>query len=393
MKVLLIHAGYPLNKAAGEGVRTMNMAKSLSEMGHTVVILILYNILYFRIKNIRFVLTENNVKQIHIPTFPTSRLLRIALFYNRLVVGLVALLTRAQVIQAEVTWSASTTAFVKQIPLITDFHSDLVPELEAINRNTAFIEKAHQDNIYALSNSHSILCVSRTLHNNLTTTYNLGHKCNLLPCSVDFNIFTKERLSSRKMLRSKLGLTDKIVLSYLGGTHEWQCLEQTLDIFKKLKQLDQRYYFCLFTNGDLSRFQNQIDLFKDSLLTMPLSKDNLVEYLSVIDVGFVVRDNLLLNANSSPTKTGEYMAVGAMVVATKFSGDAPELIKSCGFGYTLKSIYPSNDEILSLHNNIIHFISDYECNSKHIRNYIEYARDWSRNKEKLSQIYSSIELK
>lgn len=390
MNILIVHSGYPLNEAAGEGVRTMNMAKSLTEMGHKVVILMLYSVLNMKLKNLKFIVKEDGIKQIQIPTFPTSKCLKIALFYNRLMVWLTVKLTRANAIQAEVTWSASTAGFVKKLPLITDFHSDLVPELEATGRSAAFIEKSKRDNIYALSNSYQILCVSKTLHDNLSNTYFSKYPYNLLPCNVDFKTFTRDRLTKRAELREKYGLTDKIVLAYLGGTHQWQCLNETFDIFTRLHKLDSRYYFCLFTNGNLKHFESKIEAIKDSFMTMSLGRDNLVEHLSIIDAGFVIRENLLLNANSSPTKIGEYMAVGAMVIATKYSGDAPELINEIGYGYILNSIMPTDVEIKELNLKIKAFVLDYKNSSVKIREYIEYFRDWKRNKEKLNKIYTDF---
>ena len=391
MKILIIHCGYPLNESAGEGVRTMNMAKSLSNLGHSVVVLMLYSILNFKVKNLKFINYDEGVKQIHIPTFPTSRLLKLALLYNSFIVWMVVKFLSIKAIQAEVTWSASVTRFVKNIPLVTDFHSDLVPELTSTNRSPSFIDKSVDDNYYALQNSYRILCVSKTLHDNLSKTYQSIFPYNILPCNVDFKTFTRERMKPREELRKKYGLKDKIILSYLGGTHPWQCLDETFDIFFKLRSLDTRYYFCLFTNGNLDAYAFKIEKIKDSFMTMSLAKNNIVEHLSMIDVGFVIRDNLLLNANSSPTKIGEYMAVGAMVVATKYAGDAPVLIKESGYGFVLESKDPSVEEIEKLSDSILAYKDKYDSNSLKVRDYIEYARDWQRNEDKLDDIYRSID--
>lgn len=390
MRILIVHCGYPLNQAAGEGVRTMNMARSLNNLGHKVYMLMIYSVLNFRLKNLKFIRKGDGITQVHIPTFPISTFLGLALFYNRIIVWLVARITRSQAIQAEITWSASITKFVSSLPLITDFHSDLVPELEATNRSKKFIEKSRRDNIYALKNSHRILCVSQTLHDNLSQTYNASHKCNILPCSVDFQLFTNDRLDKRKVLREYYGLSNRIILAYLGGTHQWQCLNETFNIFSRLHKLDNRYYFCLFTNGNLSSFASKIESIKDSFMTMPLDKDNLAEHLSMIDAGFVIRDNMLLNANSSPTKTGEYMACGAMVIATQYSGDAPFLIKGSGFGFIADSITPRDQEIEKLNEMLIDYHNNYRDNSILVRQYIEYNRDWKRNEEKLEVIYGNL---
>lgn len=391
MNILIIHSGYPLNNASGEVVRTKNMAKSLASFGHKVTVLLLYNVKCFRPKNAKLITHENNIRYIKIPTFPTSKLLKFGAIYNKMMVWLVVQLIQPKVIQAEITWSASITSFVKRKKLVTDFHSDLVPEVESLGGSKVFIDKLKQDNIYALTNSDYILCVSNKLHDNLFKTYGFSFPSNILPCNVDFGLFAKERLLGREKIKQVLGLDGKIILAYLGGTHQWQCLNETLDIFKRLRLLDNKYYFCLFTNGSLKPFAAQIESIKDVFLTMELNTNNIVEYLSIVDAGFVIRDNLLLNANSSPTKTGEYMAAGAMAIATKYSGDAPELISESQFGYILNSINPTDREIRELNEKIQDFVSDVELNRVKVREYIEYSRSWNRNKEKLNKIYCELE--
>lgn len=389
MNILIVHGGYPLNKAAGEDVRTMNMARSLTNLENNVVVLFLYNVLNFRLRNIDFFYKKEGVTYVFIPSFPISRLLKLGLFYNRLIVWLVAKICKAQVVQAEVTWSASMTKFTK-LPLVTDFHSDLVPELESMNYSASFIKKSRKDNVYALIKSSKILCVSEVLYENLSKQYNVSRSYSLLPCSVDFKFFSEYRLKRREEFREMYGLKNKIVLGYLGGTHQWQCLNETFDIFQKLLLLDDRYYFCLFTKGDLSAFDGKIDSIKGSFMTMPLEKNNLLEHLSMLDAGFVIRDNLLLNVNSSPTKIGEYMACGAMVIATKYSGDAPTLISHSGYGFVLNSINPSNEEIQDLHQNILNFCNNYSKLSPKVRDFIRYSRDWMRNEEELQKIYNEL---
>lgn len=61
MNILIVHGGYPLNKAAGEDVRTMNMARSLTNLENNVVVLFLYNVLNFRLRNIDFFIRKKGL--------------------------------------------------------------------------------------------------------------------------------------------------------------------------------------------------------------------------------------------------------------------------------------------------------------------------------------------
>lgn len=388
MNILIIHNGYPIGKHTGECVRTLNMAISLKKIGHSVTLLCLYSVIKFRFQ--KFVKKEKGITIISLPTFPISHFLKIGLLYNRFIVWCIVKQRKIDAIQAEITWSSSVAGFVKNIPLITDFHSDLVPELDFMNKSDAFKKKARKDNLYALKNSDRIICVSDILHKNLCRTYNADFLPCILPCNVDFSLFSEEKLSKRKAFRAKYNLEDKIVLCYLGGTHQWQCLNETFDIVQRLHCLDDRYYFCLFTQGDLIPYADKITKLDGCFMTMPLKRDDLVEHLSMIDAGFLIRDNMLLNANSSPTKTAEYMACGAMVITTKYAGDAPSLIEGCNGGFVLDSICPSDEEIEKLHRYILSYKENYENRSILIRDYVGKNRSWNYNELKLKDLYAQL---
>ena len=232
--------------------------------------------------------------------------------------------------------------------------------------------------------------MSDILHQNLCETYHVNFPACILPCNVDFDLFNTERLLSRNSFRARYKLDGKIVLCYLGGTHHWQCLAETFDIVLKLRRLDDRYYFCLFTQGDLTPYTNKIKELGDNFMAMPLGRDNLVEHLSMIDAGFLIRDNMLLNANSSPTKTAEYMACGAMVITTKYAGDAPSLVKECDGGFVLGSISPSDNEITCLHKYIQDYVENYADRSLAIRKFVCENRSWEYNESKLQSLYADL---
>ena len=61
-----------------------------------------------------------------------------------------------------------------------------------------------------------------------------------------------------------------------------------------------------------------------------------------------------MNINASPTKIAEYMAVGAMVIATKYSGDAKVLVEDSGYGMILDEIENISSEMIDELNLKIH---------------------------------------
>lgn len=387
MRILIIHLGVLINNTGGDCVRTENMASSLLKLGNRVYILYLYSILKLRFDNLKFINKQEGVTRIYIPTLPISKLCSIGQYINNIIVWAVYRLLKIDLVQAEISWSASITKLISK-PLITDFHSDIVPELESTGGSKSFINKSIKDNIYALNNSDSIICVSKTLEQNLIKGYSANSNSFILPCCVNLDHFNEERLSARSRLRKEYNLEGRIVLCYQGSTHQWQCLDETFDIFLKLKSLDERYFFCLFTKDNLDKFRDRIEACQGSFMTKSLDKNDVVENLSIIDAGFVIRENLTLNVNSSPTKTSEYMAAGAMVIATQFSGDTPELIKESQSGFIIDSTTPSQEEVSSLHKSICDYVSDYSSKSTNIKKFIKARRSWSNNEDILREIYS-----
>ena len=52
-----------------------------------------------------------------------------------------------------------------------------------------------------------------------------------------------------------------------------------------------------------------------------LSPVEVPDYVGMMDGGFLLRDNLILNIVSSPTKISEYIAAGAALICTPYAGD------------------------------------------------------------------------
>ena len=67
-------------------------------------------------------------------SLPTSfGLHKLAGWYQSFIIWLLVKLYKIDVIQAELSHAAVCAKLLPQIPLVTDFHSDLVPEFEMAN--------------------------------------------------------------------------------------------------------------------------------------------------------------------------------------------------------------------------------------------------------------------
>lgn len=391
--ILVIHHVYPIGQNIGDKIRTLNMIKSLHDIGFNVYFLAFFTKGLTRLGTEKKTYKAPSKKVFYIYSLPNRvRLNKIAAFLRSSVVWFICRLYKIDVIQAELAHGTSCVKFVPNIPVVTDFHSDLVPELMMRNFSRYNLRYAAEDNKYALLRSISTITVSHNLYLNLLKYQNVTKANYILPCNFDSFYFQNINLKIRNNLRAQYSLEDRIVLCYSGGLYVWQCVDETINIVKLLLQKNPRYYFCLYTCDDTTRITEMLKPIEGNYMIKSLNKNEVPTYLSIIDVGFVLRDNNLVNINSSPTKTAEYFAAGAMVVATQFSGDAPELISQSGNGVVLKSLNYSDQDIEYLNEQINMYVNNYEINSKSIKNYIFKNRAWTYNEQQLIEVYKGINM-
>lgn len=393
-KILLIHNGYPVGEEVGDKVRVLNMAKSLKNIGFDVYFLAFYKKGFSSLSKERSTLPLG-VKGMLYYTLPDRwGLVGVASIIRAAITWLIVKRYGVKIVQVETSLSGSCIKFLnKNIDVVTDFHADPVPELQMVGRSQRYIDHTIRDIKYLLARSQKILAVSDNLRKNLRCYYPYVSETAILPCSFDENIFVEKEPQLVVKIRKEMNLDNRIVLCYLGGTHKWQCIEETLDLCIRLRALDSRYFVCIFTNGDMSSYQDKLDQLGDNYLCKGLPYASVPLYLSAIDVGFVLRQNSLVNINSSPTKSSEYLASGAFLVATQYSGDAPILIKESSCGFLLNNTNPSDDEIKLLHHHILLFMEKRRDSALMARSYALKERIWGANEEKLRKLYSDFGVK
>lgn len=392
--ILLIHIrrGYPLGTESGDKIRTLNMATSLYEMGYNVVLLNFFTQGFFGYKKEKSSLPPY-LKSIFIFTIPNRfHLQKLAVWYRAVITWFFCKLYSIDFIQAELASASTCARLVPNIPLITDFHSDIAPEAEMDQYDSYLVRHAEDENRYALLRSCKTITVSTNLWKNLAV---YGKSCAanyILPCNFDAKPFLELASDQRNVLREKLALNDRLVLCYSGGLHVWQCIAETLDLVIRLRKRNPAYFLCLFTNDDIMPYAKQLRELEGHYMVKGLKREEVPAYLSVVDVGFVLRANSLVNLNSSPTKTSEYLAAGAMVVATRYAGDAPNLIKDCGNGVVLDELCLSEEELEALDDSILYYVRNYSKKSLEVKNFVFKNRVWSSNEEKLKVLYKSLDV-
>ncbi|CDE62999.1 putative uncharacterized protein [Parabacteroides sp. CAG:409] len=389
-KVLIIHRGYPLGSNAGDKVRTLNMAKSLQRIGFQVFLLGFYT-KGFSLKKKEIEQLPNGIKPLFYFTLPNRfHLHHVAALYRAILTWLICKYYSIDLVQGELASAANCVRFLPKLPLITDFHSDIVPELEMDGYLPYQIENARSENVYAIKRSAKTITVSANLRKNLSVYGTTDAPNYVLPCNFVAEPYLNFTMERRKAMRIEYGLDDRILLCYSGGLHVWQCISETINLVIELRKHNPAYFLCIFTNDSIEPYKDKLSLLENSYMVKSLKHDEVPTHLLMADVGFVLRANSLVNINSSPTKTSEYMAAGMMVVATQYAGDVPQLIHDSGCGYTLKGPVASPDEIKSLDLKITEFMSNRCVEFEKSRKFIFEHRVWEVNECILNQLYQDL---
>lgn len=388
--VLLIHKGYPLGVDAGDKMRTLNMAVSLMNIGYNVVLLGFITCRFSQIQAEKRSL-PSGLRSLFIFTLPNRLgLIRMAAFLRAAATYVVCKAYSVDSIQAELSTSVSCVRFVKHIPLVTDFHSDVVPELEMAGSSRIEIRSAISENKYALTHSVGIITVSDNLYRNLHVYGASAAVHDILPCNFIAEPFMQTDRKVRQEMRERYNVANRIVLCYSGGLHVWQCIRETLELVIRLRQVNPRYYFCLFTRDDITPYQGLLDQLDGHCLIIGLDWSDIPAYLSMIDAGLVLRQDSLVNLNASPTKTSEYLAAGAMAVVTRYAGDAPVLVRESSCGVILDEVRPTDEEVSMLDDQLVAYEAAYDARSQQAKDYVFQNRVWASNEDRLRTLYDDI---
>ncbi len=388
--VLVIHRGYPLGVEAGDKIRTLNMVSSLQQMGYRVILLGFFTRGFSLLKKEKKSLPDG-LTSILLYSLPNRlHLEKFAELIRAIETYIICKIYSVDIIQAELSASATCARFVSRIPLITDFHSDIVPEVQMDGFPENVVNHAADENRFALKRSNKTITVSENLRKNLSVYEKTDKKNFILPCNFNAEPFRKLSLEMRGGLRKQYGLEDRIVLCYSGAFRVWQCISETLEVVIRLRKLNPAYFLCIYTNDDTGPYKEKLDQLSGHYLIKGLKRTEVPAFLSMADAGFVLRANSLVNINSSPTKTSEYLAAGMMVITTQYAGDAPMQIKESGCGVVLPSLEITDRDIELLDKEICAYVMNYKEISERAKKYVFSNRVWASNEEKLKALYSEL---
>lgn len=184
----------------------------------------------------------------------------------------------------------------------------ILPE-ESYSRNRSkirykvlcFLEK------FALNRAKVIFLVSDAMKAHMEYKYKMSIKNYfIMPCfneELETEVFKSHNYTGNEFI-------------YIGGLSKWQCIEQTLDLYKKIE--------CMYGNTSLKiltadKQMAQKMVAERNIINYKIdyvSKDEIKNELRKSKFGFCIRENNPINNVSTPTKLSSYICSGVIPIYT-----------------------------------------------------------------------------
>jgi len=349
MRILIV-AGGPRDGHSGYRHRTLQMASELARQNHSVWLL-WYFPLYrlFKPHDLRHYTAFKTIGIPALPFFFHPLVSPLARVLCRMFTKLVLCLLRCDAVQFE-----GVLGIVTGIPstkIIIDCHGDPLEEHILNGFSPWKLRQARRDYARAISKADGIVTVSERLREKLLDAAKDRHPASVVaPCGVDLKTFGTHG-KVRDAIRRELGMEQRIVFCYLGGLQNYQCVPETLRLLAKLRSIDPRIALLLLTEENTAAFSSELAAIGEmgrDVICRSASHGEVPRLLGAADIGLLLRAETEVNAVSSPTKCGEYLAAGVPVLTTQYAGDAPAIIRAEQCGMVLLQPLPSAEEIRNI---------------------------------------------
>ena len=192
-------------------------------------------------------------------------------------------------------------------------------------------------------------------------------KITIIPCCADFKHFKIYSESSRRIIKSDLGIPiESVVLGYLGSVGSMYRPDAYLDFFK-ISRIKEPLTYCLVVTPDKEVFMKimkekcTIEQIK-SIKIITANRNSIPKYIACMDILVAFTNPSYAKISMSPTKLGEAFASGVPALCNSGVGDVENLINELRAGLVIPNL---NLDSLKNASSKIKFL--LELNKKDIR--------------------------
>lgn len=165
----------------------------------------------------------------------------------------------------------------------------------------------------------------------------------VIPCCVDLTLFNTENKipSEQETLKKQLNIQPSdLIISYLGSIGTWYMPEEMLDFFKILLTKKSNAKFLFITQDDKNSILAMAEkkgIPAEKLIIQSASRGEVPLYLSLSQLSIYFIKPVYSKKASSPTKTGEIMAMGIPIITNSGIGDSDRIISNSGGGILVQN--------------------------------------------------------
>lgn len=210
------------------------------------------------------------------------------------------------------------------VQCLFDMQGAVPEEVAYLGARASIVQRLEARERKTLRACASAFCVSRKMVEHVVQKYGTAEdKLQVVPCCVS-SVLVGEHLELRHEMRRNLGLENKLVLVYSGGTDRYQCVSEMCALFANLANQRDDVFWLILSWGDHGIFRRNLiqqGLDPQQFSLKSVRQNEVHDHLLAADVGLLLREDHVLNRVSSPTKFAEYLAAGVPVITTPYVGD------------------------------------------------------------------------
>jgi len=225
--------------------------------------------------------------------------------------------------------------------IFTDMHGVFPEELDYYGKKTSawlygIIEKI------TVRRSRALILVTDAMEEHYREKYG-NYRCKMYKIPI-FDDFTMEEGKARRQQGA-------LSIIYSGGTQKWQNVDLMLESVKKA----QGNCSVTILTPDIETFRQKLEEhgLASGVQVLSVPKHEVYYYYCRSDLGYILRDNSIVNRAACPTKLVEYLACGVVPIVLQ-----PEIGDFAEKGYSFITldrlgggILPSGEELASMREN------------------------------------------